>query len=376
MKFKWKKLFALILVCALLLVPCGCASSEDADTEETTLSAGIDSIDDNVEKSVEETSEETVEEPITLRVTCGFSETDLSSRTLEYFCDLVEERSGGSIIFERWLGGTFCSLTEEFGYVSSGATDCAFILGNMVLESLPLWNIALTGYSVDNSNALFDYIYFENEDTATYAEDEATANNVKILGQVTGGATLYLATSSISNFEELSQLTFACDLNSEVYTALGFSVQSLPNSDLYESLSRGVVESVSSGIFGASSNKLYEVAKYVLVGTHGDAGPMLTFNLESFNSLTAEQQAIIEECAQETFAWNVEMYEQESQEVLDDMESSGCTLVEISEEDVQNLIEAIYTIKRDTLQPMAENAGVVEEFNAIYDVSIEYLGLK
>lgn len=366
---KTKKALTLLLALAMLLALCACGSGSAADTAPTVTASENDT-------AAEETADTApVGEPIKLIATCAFGETDLASRTLERFCDLIEEKSGGAITFERWLGGTFCSLPEEFGYVSSGAVDCAFLLSNVVLEELPLWNVTLAGFDVENSNEVFDYIYFENEETAAYAAQEAANNNLKILGQITGGTTLHVATSPIGSYDDLKSKLFGCDLNSDVWRSIGFNVQSMGISELYESLSRGVVEAACGGLTNVYSNKLYEVAPYLLFDSHGEVGPLLSMNLETYNGLSEDLQKAVDEAAQEVLAWYTEQYAAESEEIINEMLDSGCTIEYVGEEDVRDLITAIYSLKSETLLPIAENAGCADEFNAILRSTVDYLGI-
>lgn len=81
--------------------------------------------------------------------------------------------------------------------------------------------------------------------------------------------------------------------------ALGGSVVTMPASDIYASLERGVVDGAAWPVFGALDYKWYEVADFMTRPTFGVTNLSLFMNLDKWNALSEEQQNTLTEAAQE-----------------------------------------------------------------------------
>lgn len=74
---------------------------------------------------------------------------------------------------------------------------------------------------------------------------------------------------------------------------LNGSVVTMPASDIYASLERGVVDGAAWPVFGALDYKWYEVADYMTRPTFGITNLSLFMNLDSWNALSSEQQDML-----------------------------------------------------------------------------------
>jgi TRAP-type C4-dicarboxylate transport system substrate-binding protein len=85
----------------------------------------------------------------------------------------------------------------------------------------------------------------------------------------------------------------------DLVNELGGSVVTLPASEIYSSLERGVVDGAAWPVFGAMDYKWYEVADHMTRPTFGVTNLSLFMNLDSWNGLTPEQQTLVTEIAKE-----------------------------------------------------------------------------
>lgn len=81
-------------------------------------------------------------------------------------------------------------------------------------------------------------------------------------------------------------------------TELGGSVVTLPASEIYSSLERGVVDGAAWPVFGALDYKWYEVADYMTRPTFGVTNLSLFANLDTWESLSEEERSILNEAAE------------------------------------------------------------------------------
>tara|TARA_R110000787_G_scaffold64286_1_gene145295 strand:+ start:109 stop:1125 length:1017 start_codon:yes stop_codon:yes gene_type:complete len=76
---------------------------------------------------------------------------------------------------------------------------------------------------------------------------------------------------------------------------LGGSMVNLSGGEIYSALQRGVVDGAAWPILGAVNFKWYEVAKYMMRPRFGVSPYTVTMNLDKFNKLSKEDQALIME---------------------------------------------------------------------------------
>ncbi len=85
----------------------------------------------------------------------------------------------------------------------------------------------------------------------------------------------------------------------DLVNELGGSVVTLPASEIYSALERGVVDGAAWPVFGAMDYKWYEVAGYMTRPTFGITNLSLFMNLDTWNGLSAEQQTMVTDIAKE-----------------------------------------------------------------------------
>ncbi|MFD1378741.1 TRAP transporter substrate-binding protein DctP [Fodinicurvata halophila] len=122
---------------------------------------------------------------------------------------------------------------------------------------------------------------------------------------------------------------------------LGGSVVTMPASDIYSALDRGLVDGAAWPVFGAMDYKWYEVADYMTRPTFGVTNLTLFMNLDSWNSLTEDQQALVEETARELEIEGREHFEKLWAEEDQAMQDAGLEITEFGP-DVAGDVNAIF----------------------------------
>ncbi|RIY41230.1 TRAP transporter substrate-binding protein DctP [Neopusillimonas maritima] len=77
------------------------------------------------------------------------------------------------------------------------------------------------------------------------------------------------------------------------------AVVTLPPSEIYSSLERGVVDGAAWPVFGAMEYRWYEVSDYMTRPTFGVTNQVMLMNLDTWNGLSKQQQDTIMEVARE-----------------------------------------------------------------------------
>lgn len=89
--------------------------------------------------------------------------------------------------------------------------------------------------------------------------------------------------------------TMENDVHLAAWKALGTNPTPMAFTELFTALQQGTVDGQENPLSIIGSNKLYEVQKYISLTEHVYSPHIVFMNLDKFNSLTSEQQEIIEE---------------------------------------------------------------------------------
>jgi TRAP-type transport system periplasmic protein len=310
---------------------------------------------------------------MTLKVGSTFNEGSILCDSLEHMCQLVEEKSNGEIQFERFYGGTLYTLPEEFTYLQQGAIDLASPMQGTASQVMPLWQVGANGKTASKGVDISNYVANVDETTSPLLQAEAEAAGVHAFGFNIGDYNVIVCRSSASSISDLQGRAFGIPAQgAAVYEAMGLNVVTCETADAYESLSRGVVDCFAAGISSVTSMKLYETAESCLVLPATGGTGICMMNINTWNSLTAEQQDMFTEAYEETIEWMKERYDNELLPAYEEEISSSSTLTYIEGEELDNLIN----VKTDTTiaqyESAAEIAGVSEEYELVQTTAKEY----
>lgn len=208
------------------------------------------------------------------------------------FIDLVNEKSGGDI--EIGLRGPeTVPPFEQLQPVSAGLFDMLFTHGAYHLGETSM---------VFGMDAITDDPESRRESGVYDLIDEHYADlNLKLLGvfSAASGYHVMLREPIAEDGGLEGRRIRASGTYHDFVTSLGGSVVTLPASDIYSSLERGVVDGAAWPVFGAMDYRWYEVSSYMTRPTFGINNHSLFINLDTWNGLSEEQQAILIEAAAE-----------------------------------------------------------------------------
>lgn len=369
---KLKKILSLLLALVMLMALCACG---ETTTEKTTEPEAETTAPEAETKAAAEIgSADDLGEPVVLTAINAFSESDFAAICISHFCDLVEQESGGNITFNRYFGGTFCTVPEEFGYVSTGAADFCTILQDTALEQLLYWNTAVSGRDMQEALDVCDYIFFENPETAALCDQQAEQAGVKILGVQTSGLIANVSTKPCTSYDDMIGMNYGTDFGSASYAAMGFNIVSTTIADVYEGLSRGLIDCSGSSLSAVVAYKWYEVAPNILICTESSTANFFTFNRDRWNSLTEAQQELLQRCVDETIEWEMEYYETLVDGWIETLEEADCTVGYFTEDDDLEKLQIQLAVTYQSYLDLAENLGQLDEYNQIMKATFEYLG--
>jgi len=286
-----KKLLAVLLAAVMVCVLGACGSSSSSGGNAAGSGADV------------APSGETV----TLTMSMFDSGGSFNDQIAQMFIDKVDELSGGTVQFQYFNNGSFCSLFEDYDYVCNGTVDCSWTYPGPNMTVFP-WGYANVGnQGPDDAVALANFIYKDDEACRDIMEKYGRDLGAICLGTVSeGGMSVAMSSKPITCWDDFKALKNGATKDQDTYIAMGHNVTTIAQADVYDSLSRGVCDFSVYNTGGALSLKMYEVAPYAFgLGVDGNA-LTLYMNYDKWDSLSAEQQGWINEATEYVTAYSLE----------------------------------------------------------------------
>ena len=241
---------------------------------------------------------------VTLTMNHQFPAVAAGSKVDQWFADEVERRTGGEVKIKIFWSEGVAKAKEALSLLQSGALDMAAMSPGYFPAQLPLHaapnSLPMAMESVDQANTLMKRLM---EEVPGFRE-EAEANNVRIL--FFHHLNPYVLVSrqpitSVGDMEGQKMRTWGKDMPRMV-EAVGGTPVTLMLPEIYEGLSRGVVDAAPFAVDLVVNYRLYEVAKNISDITLWEGPAWAVWISDSaWNKLTPEQREIMQEVAEE--AW-------------------------------------------------------------------------
>ncbi|MCD8144165.1 MAG: TRAP transporter substrate-binding protein DctP [Oscillospiraceae bacterium] len=379
------------MACSMLLALAGCgnssSSSSGSSEESSTTSEAAEESTASSESTESEESEETESgdaeataeyadvESLSILFSSTFEETETGGQIIAHFAEYLEEITGGQITVNVKYGGSLYTSSDELDAVSNGAVQMVALGHNPHADMLPYLCVFPDFAPGSTQNALdyFNYVLFENEESASILEAEATANGIKYLNVIAGGANVFISKNEFTDLTSMIENSSSFgNMAGAKFEYMGFTVTEMLPSDMYDSFDRGLVDTTQMGFAPCVSMGIYEVAQYWMLDNTYTAGNFFTVNLEWWESLSEEQQAAIQAAADEVEAYSAGLYDEAIESDIATVEAGGGTFIEMNDADTATWWDAVFVSAVDAADLTDENNQTILQAAADftdYDVS-------
>jgi TRAP-type C4-dicarboxylate transport system substrate-binding protein len=275
------------------------------------------------------------------------------------FADRVTERSGGDLTIQL-RGPETVPPFEQLRPVGSGLFDMLFTHGAYHLGETSMafgMDAIADDPAARRESGIYDVI------DAHYAK-----HNLKLIGVFSAASGYHiLLKEPIGDDGALEGRKIrASGTYHDLVQELGGSVVTLPASEIYSALERGVVDGAAWPVFGAMDYKWFEVADYMTRPTFGVTNLSLFMNLDSWNGLSEEEQSMIMDVAMELEVQGRAHFEQLWAQEDQAMQDAGLAVTEFGPA-VAEEINAIFAA--GIWKKVEEGAGADGE--AFHDLAVE-----
>lgn len=280
--------------------------------------------------------------------------------------DAIEKKSGGKIKFKRFAGGALGGVPEQLELVSSGAVDVISCHVDQYAQNFPLLSMLGSEWLVDGEKKLAGYkkLRFEIPETKAILAKEEKNNNIKMLMAYIQGTTGLTARFDAKSLSDLKgkKVNVIAPFQRKIFDELGWIPVNVQIPELYEALSRGVIDSIFMATAAVLPLKWYEVGKvHLAYWEHQVINQPLAINIGVWNKLPPDIQKIIEECANETAIWSIEADKHHLEESYAAFKKNNVPIIKLSDEDNMMFWDVYFKHSKKENISTAERVGVKDE---------------
>ncbi|GAB5467453.1 MAG: TRAP transporter substrate-binding protein DctP [Rhodospirillales bacterium] len=281
---------------------------------------------------------------VTLKMNHQMPATAVGSKVDQWFADQVEKRTKGEVKIKVFWSGGLGKASETLSLLQAGAVDMAGLSPGYFPAELPLFtapnSFPMAIDNIDQASTLMERLVAE---VPGYAA-EAKANGIKPLFFHVLNPYLLVSVEPITNLEEMQGVkmrTWGSHMPKMVEAAGGTAV-TLGLPDIYEALSRGVVDAAPFAVDLVVTYNIFEVAKNISEITLWDGPTWGVWITEAaWSKLTPEQQKVVSEVAEEARKRDLEAVRAAAVSAKTELMEKGVTFHAFSAADAQAWKQAL-----------------------------------
>ncbi|WP_417218724.1 TRAP transporter substrate-binding protein DctP [Arthrobacter sp.] len=219
----------------------------------------------------------------------------------DWYLDRVEEKSEGTIKFDRTAPESLCKAAEVVECVRDGRADLGVTVPDYTPQYFATLSVSGIPFVGQNSQAITQALY----DIHTEYEPAVTALEGHGLHYVSAwpvGRFLFGSKQPIDNVEDIAGLQTRASgpVIQEMLTKAGANIAAITASETYEAAERGVVTTVGGAMDFAVNYKLMELLPYWSdpgIGQYSTFG--MWFSKEAYDGLDDKAKAVVDEVTEE-----------------------------------------------------------------------------
>ncbi|SFH24392.1 tripartite ATP-independent transporter solute receptor, DctP family [Desulfotomaculum arcticum] len=247
------------------------------------------------------------------------------------FKEVVEKESKGTITVDIYpngqLGGNEDELVQK---MATGTVDMIVASPGFMTQSVKQIDLFSLPYLYKNYDQWTKVMDGDvGQKMAKLVEDQT---DFKVLGWWKCGIRDYFGTKPITKPDDLKGVKLRVQNSpaiNEIWTTFGAQPASVAFNELYQALQNKVVDSAENDFANILQMKFHEVAPYISLTDHDIATRLLLISDEKYQSLTPDQQAVVDKAAKAATVAEREADNQLTDKALEQLKAEGAIVNEV-----------------------------------------------
>lgn len=288
-----------------------------------------------------------------------------NTAAMDLFAELVSEKTGGEVNVEVFHGGVLGSQPDALEQVQLGAIDVGnFNLGPIgpIVKEANLVSLPFIFKSVDH---MFRVLEGPAGDEIATAMGEAGL--LPIAWFDAGARSFYNNTGPINSPDDVAGMKIRV-MNNDLFTgmvnAMGGNGTPMAFSEVYQSLSTGVVDGAENNLPSFQSVGHFEVAGYYSLSEHLIIPECICVNTAEFGNLSEDMQAAVVAAAEEAAVFQRQLWAEQTDAAREAVTAAGVEINEIADkgpfQDAMAPVYADYLAANPDMSELVELARATE----------------
>jgi TRAP-type transport system periplasmic protein len=276
---------------------------------------------------------------ISLRYSAYHAATDPNSKIIEEWCREVEKRTSGRVKVTYYPGGILTPPAQTYDSVVRGIADIGFSMCSFSKGRFPLTEVIdlPLGYMSAVQGSRLTNAFYKKFKPKEYEETK-----VMYLG-APPQQILLMKQKPVSTLEDIKGLKVrATGTSSRLIQLLGGAPVGMPITDVYDSLSKGIIDGTITSYEPVKSYKLSEVVRYVTEwhSTYVSAD-WTAMNKQKWESISPEDQKTIEAINEEFSEKQAKLWDSQNQVGKDLFLQKGGKIIKLTKEEDARWTKAV-----------------------------------
>ncbi len=271
----------------------------------------------------------------------------------QQFAKLVEEKTNGRVKIEVYTGGTlYGQETGAIEAMQAGDLGFARVSASPVASYVPAINAIQLPYLY--KNAAHEWAVLDGEiGQKMLADIEASGSGLIGLCWYDSGCRSYYTNKLVKSVEDLKGLKIRMQNNQmmvDMTNALGaVGITGIGPNDVYSAITQGTVDGAENNWPTYQNMGDYQAAKYYVLDGHTRVPEILLASAAALKSVSAEDLAIIKQCAKETEEFEKQKWAEKEAASEKIVRDAGTVVTELSAAELKKF--------QDRMGPIYEKYG-------------------
>lgn len=281
---------------------------------------------------------------VTLKFANSQTPEETCSKEIEAFAERVKEKTDGKVVIEVHHNGVLGDDNDALEACARGANYLTYVDPAAMCYYVPDYAVMLGPYLFDDIAQIKKLAFSDYGDEMV---EKAAEAGIRVLDHMSSyyGTRVFIGNKPVPTPDEMKGMKVrvpSVPLWIEMLTAMGANTTTISFSEVYTALSQGVADGMENPLPAIYAARFHEVCKYVSETNHIIQPNGIEMSEAVFQSLTPEQQKILEEEAI-VFAETVtEKVQEEEKEVREKMTGEGVEFVACDTDAYRAATESVY----------------------------------
>lgn len=341
--FKQKSvwLFVSMALISIFLVACGNSDASGGDGNKNTS-----------------------EETLTLKFAHEENDGDVQDLYAKKFKEIIEEKSKGRIKVDIYTAGTLGTNMDVLQSLQTGAIELAITSPGFSGDIIPESQIMAIPFLFSENLEVNRKVLNESEALYGLLAEKYEEKGIKPFKFWLEGFMWWTANRQLTTLDEMKGFkmrTMPTNLIIKSYELMGANPTPTDSGEIYTMLQTGGIDGQENPLFYIYNSHFHEVQDYLIESNHHIYTTVTAANLDFFNTLTVEDQQLIEEVIKEVNDWSFEMQEEEAQKALVEIENFDIEIIRLTNEQREAFKEFSLPVREQFVNDVGEDAQLILE---------------